>query len=98
MDFGLTKEQKFLVEWVERLVKERVAPRAGEYDFALGGACGRYRGSPSRKMVIGQLRTTTLERFYRDMRLHMLHGRHDIAAQIVGASELGEPYDVNRAH
>ena len=39
-----------------------------------------------------------LERFYRDMHLHMMHGRHDIAAQIVGASELGEPYDVNRAH
>jgi alkylation response protein AidB-like acyl-CoA dehydrogenase len=38
-----------------------------------------------------------LERFYRDMHLHMLHGRHDVAAQIVGASELGEPYDVNRA-
>lgn len=39
-----------------------------------------------------------LERFYRDMHLHMLHGRHDIAAQIVGASELGEPFDVNRTH
>ena len=39
-----------------------------------------------------------LERFYRDMHLHMMHGRHDIAAQIVGAAELGEPYDVNRAH
>ena len=39
-----------------------------------------------------------LERFYRDMHLHMLHGRHDVAAQIVGAAELGEPYDVNRAH
>ena len=26
-----------------------------------------------------------LERFYRDMHLHMMHGRHDIAAQIVGA-------------
>jgi alkylation response protein AidB-like acyl-CoA dehydrogenase len=39
-----------------------------------------------------------LERFYRDMHLHMLHGRHDVAAQIVGASELGEPYDVNRNH
>jgi alkylation response protein AidB-like acyl-CoA dehydrogenase len=39
-----------------------------------------------------------LERFYRDMHLHMLHGRHDIAAQIVGASELGEAYDVNRNH
>jgi alkylation response protein AidB-like acyl-CoA dehydrogenase len=38
-----------------------------------------------------------LERFYRDMHVHMLHGRHDIAAQIVGASELGESYDVNRA-
>jgi alkylation response protein AidB-like acyl-CoA dehydrogenase len=38
-----------------------------------------------------------LERFYRDMHTHMLHGRHDVAAQIVGASELGEPYDVNRA-
>jgi alkylation response protein AidB-like acyl-CoA dehydrogenase len=39
-----------------------------------------------------------LERFYRDMHLHMMHGRHDIAAQVVGASELGETYDVNRAH
>lgn len=39
-----------------------------------------------------------LERFYRDMHLHMMHGRHDIAAQIVGASELDEPYDVNRTH
>jgi alkylation response protein AidB-like acyl-CoA dehydrogenase len=39
-----------------------------------------------------------LERFYRDMHLHMMHGRHDVAAQIVGASELGEPYDVNRMH
>jgi alkylation response protein AidB-like acyl-CoA dehydrogenase len=39
-----------------------------------------------------------LERFYRDMHLHMMHGRHDVAAQIVGASELGEPYDVNRPH
>jgi len=39
-----------------------------------------------------------LERFYRDMHVHMMHGRHDIAAQIVGASELGEPYDTNRNH
>jgi alkylation response protein AidB-like acyl-CoA dehydrogenase len=39
-----------------------------------------------------------LERFYRDMHLHMMHGRHDIAAQIVGAAELGEPYDPNRNH
>ena len=39
-----------------------------------------------------------LERFYRDMHLHMMHGRHDIAAQVVGASELGEAYDVNRTH
>ncbi len=39
-----------------------------------------------------------LERFYRDMHLHMMHGRHDIAAQIVGAAELGEPYDTNRNH
>ena len=39
-----------------------------------------------------------LERFYRDMHLHMMHGRHDIAAQIVGAAELGESYDVNRIH
>jgi hypothetical protein len=28
----------------------------------------------------------------------MMHGRHDIAAQIVGASELGEEYDTNRNH
>jgi alkylation response protein AidB-like acyl-CoA dehydrogenase len=39
-----------------------------------------------------------LERFYRDMHLHMMHGRHDVAAQIVGAAELGEPYDTNRNH
>jgi alkylation response protein AidB-like acyl-CoA dehydrogenase len=39
-----------------------------------------------------------LERFYRDMHLHMMHGRHDVAAQIVGASQLGEPYDVNRTN
>ena len=39
-----------------------------------------------------------LERFYRDMHLHMMHGRHDIAAQIVGASELGEEFDTNRNH
>ena len=39
-----------------------------------------------------------LERFYRDMHLHMMHGRHDIAAQIVGAAELGEPFDTNRNH
>jgi alkylation response protein AidB-like acyl-CoA dehydrogenase len=39
-----------------------------------------------------------LERFYRDMHLHMMHGRHDVAAQIVGAAALGEPYDVNRTH
>jgi alkylation response protein AidB-like acyl-CoA dehydrogenase len=39
-----------------------------------------------------------LERFYRDMHPHMMHGRHDVAAQIVGASELGEPYDTNRNH
>ena len=38
-----------------------------------------------------------LERFYRDMHLHMLHDR-DIAAQIVGASELGEPFDLNQNH
>jgi alkylation response protein AidB-like acyl-CoA dehydrogenase len=37
-----------------------------------------------------------LERFYRDMHVHMLHGRHDVAAQIVGASELGEAFDTNR--
>ena len=30
-----------------------------------------------------------LERFYRDMHLHMMHGRHDIAAQIVGAVGIG---------
>lgn len=40
----------------------------------------------------------SLERFYRDMHVHMLHGRHDVAAQIVGAAEFGEPYDVNRTH
>jgi hypothetical protein len=39
-----------------------------------------------------------LERFYRDMHLHMLRGRHDIASQIVGAFELGEPFDLNWNH
>ena len=39
-----------------------------------------------------------LERFYRDMHLHMLHGGHDIAVQIVGAAELGESFDLNRNH
>ncbi len=39
-----------------------------------------------------------LERFCRDMHVHMLHGRHDIAAQVVGAAEFGETYDVNRTH
>jgi alkylation response protein AidB-like acyl-CoA dehydrogenase len=39
-----------------------------------------------------------LQRFYRDMHVHMLHGRHDVAAQIVGAAELGETFDVNRTH
>ena len=38
-----------------------------------------------------------LERFYRDMHLHMLHDR-DIAVQIVGAAELGEPFDLNQNH
>jgi len=37
-----------------------------------------------------------LERMVRDMHVHMLHGRHDIAAQVVGAAELGESYDLNR--
>ncbi len=32
------------------------------------------------------------------MHLRMMHGRHDIAAQIVGAAELGEDYDTNRNH
>jgi alkylation response protein AidB-like acyl-CoA dehydrogenase len=35
MDFGLTKEEKLLVERVDRLVKERIAPRAAHYDLAL---------------------------------------------------------------
>ena len=35
MDFSLTKEQKLLVERVERLVQERIAPRAAQYDLAL---------------------------------------------------------------
>ena len=35
VDFGLTKEQKLLVERVERLVQERIAPRAAQYDLAL---------------------------------------------------------------
>jgi len=37
-----------------------------------------------------------LERLLRDMHVHGLHGRHDIAALVVGAAELGEPYDLNR--
>jgi alkylation response protein AidB-like acyl-CoA dehydrogenase len=35
VDFGLTKEQKLLVERVELLVKERIAPRAAQYDLTL---------------------------------------------------------------
>jgi len=37
-----------------------------------------------------------LERFFRDMHVHMLHGYHDTPAQVVGAAELGEPYDVSK--
>jgi alkylation response protein AidB-like acyl-CoA dehydrogenase len=37
-----------------------------------------------------------LERFFRDMHVHMLHGYHDAPAQVVGAAELGEPYDVTK--
>jgi len=35
VDFGLTKEQKLLVERVELLVQERIAPRAAQYDLTL---------------------------------------------------------------
>jgi len=35
VDFGLTKEQKLLVERVDRLVKERIAPPAAQYALAL---------------------------------------------------------------
>jgi alkylation response protein AidB-like acyl-CoA dehydrogenase len=35
VDFGLTEEQKFLVERVERFVKDRIAPRAAQYDLAI---------------------------------------------------------------
>lgn len=35
MDFGLTKEQRLLVERVEQLVQERIAPRAAQYDLTL---------------------------------------------------------------
>jgi hypothetical protein len=35
VDFGLTKEQKLLVERVDRLVKERIARRAAQYDQAI---------------------------------------------------------------
>jgi hypothetical protein len=38
------------------------------------------------------------ERFYRNMHLRKMHGRHDIAAEIVGAAELGEPFGVERTH
>jgi hypothetical protein len=37
-----------------------------------------------------------LERLYRDGQLHMLHSRLDVVAHMVGAAELGQPYDVNR--
>jgi alkylation response protein AidB-like acyl-CoA dehydrogenase len=37
-----------------------------------------------------------LERFFRDMHVHMLHGYHDTPAQVVGAAELGEPYDITK--
>ena len=34
MDFGLTTEQKLLIERADRLVKECIAPRAAQYDLA----------------------------------------------------------------
>ena len=43
--------------------------------------------------LIRRVQQVVTERIYT-----CLHGRHDIAAQIVGASELGEPYDTNRNH
>ena len=32
VDFGFTQEQQLLIERVNRLVKEKIAPRAAEYD------------------------------------------------------------------
>ncbi len=37
-----------------------------------------------------------LERFYRDMHLHATHSRQVVSAQVVGASELGAEYNVDR--
>jgi alkylation response protein AidB-like acyl-CoA dehydrogenase len=35
VDFGITAAQKVLIQRVDRLVKERIAPRAAHYDLAL---------------------------------------------------------------
>ncbi len=37
-----------------------------------------------------------LERFVRDMQLHLTHSRQIVSAQVVGAAELGAPYNVDR--
>ena len=37
-----------------------------------------------------------LERFYRDMHLHATHSRQIVSAQVVGASELGAEYHIDR--
>jgi alkylation response protein AidB-like acyl-CoA dehydrogenase len=37
-----------------------------------------------------------LERYYRDMHVHMTHSRQIVSAQILGASELGADYNINR--
>jgi alkylation response protein AidB-like acyl-CoA dehydrogenase len=39
-----------------------------------------------------------VERLYPDMHVHMMHGRPDVAAQIVGAAELDEPLRRDRTH
>jgi hypothetical protein len=36
--------------------------------------------------------------FYRNVHLHTMQGRSDIAAEIVGAAEFGEPFGVERTH
>jgi alkylation response protein AidB-like acyl-CoA dehydrogenase len=37
-----------------------------------------------------------LERYYRDMHVHMTHSRQIVSAQVLGASELGAEYNINR--
>ncbi len=113
MDFGFTAEQHRLIECVNALVKDRIARTVRMFknnpnDAIIAAHEAKWMAKETLEKFIwssAEICGSTalfikhpLERFYRDMHLHMMHGRHDIAAQIVGASELGEPYDTNRNH